>query len=73
MTHLRKSLVLTAMYLAFVFSLGRFDFLGQGSVILHSYFYLLILAVFASIAIVNVLRKLSVYVLVLGYLVLLRT
>lgn len=68
MTHLRKSLVLTVMYLAFVFSLGRFDFLGQGAIELHAYFYLLILAIFVSISIVPFLRKLSVYVLVLSWI-----
>jgi hypothetical protein len=68
MTHLRKSLILTAMYLAFVFSLGRFDFLGQGAIILHSYYYLLILAMFVSIAFVPYLRNVSLYVLVLSWL-----
>jgi hypothetical protein len=61
MTNLRNSLVLTAAYFAFVFSLGRFNFLGQGVISLHGYLYLLLLASFAAALIVPLLRNLSVY------------
>jgi hypothetical protein len=68
MTRLRKSLVLTGIYLAFVFSLGRFEFLGQGTIRLHPFFYGLIL--FASLSVVTLpfMRKVSVHLLALGWL-----
>ena len=68
MTQLRKSLILIAGYFAFVFSLGRFSFLGQGTIQLHAYFYLLMLAAFISTMIVPFLRKVSVYAWVSAWL-----
>lgn len=61
MTNLRNSLVLTAGYFAFVFSLGRFSFLGEGDISLHGYLYILMLASFAAALIVPPLRSLSMY------------
>ncbi len=61
MTNLRNSLVLTTVYFAFVFSLGRFGFLGQGVISLHAYLYLLMLAAFVAALIVPLLRSLSMY------------
>lgn len=68
MTQLRQSLILTAGYFAFIFSLGRFSFLGQGTIQLHSYFYLLILGAFLTALAAPFLRKLSVYVWVCAWL-----
>jgi hypothetical protein len=68
MTNLRNSLVLTAGYFAFVFSLGRFAFLGQGVISLHAYLYLLMLAAFAAALVVPLLRSLSIYAWVATWL-----
>lgn len=68
MTNLRNSLVLTAGYFAFVFSLGRFGFLGQGVISLHGYLYLLMLAAFAAAMIAPLMRNLSMYAWVASWL-----
>lgn len=68
MTQLRKSLILSAGYFGFIFSLGRFSFLGQGVIQLHGYFYLLILGAFISALMAPFLRKVSVYAWVCAWL-----